>query len=96
MTTYSPKSDSPEYYWFDAIAELQALVDPLDPRYIALQAMLTGSVDGYVLDVAAFAAAGPPDNSQPVIEDFLDGSWVTVLENLALYSVFYNLCQEDD
>jgi hypothetical protein len=91
-----PKNSSPTYYWFNAIRELQALVAPTDPRWQQYENLLTGAIDLRCLSVPSFCQHEPPPQVVPEIEDFISGAWIEVLQNTALASVYYNLCQESD
>jgi hypothetical protein len=90
----SPKPDSPQYYWFNVIDELQALVSSTDYRYDAYFNLLFGAVDSYCIPVSVFCAGEQPPQVVPTLDDYLAGTWIPKLTKIALASVYYKLCQE--
>lgn len=88
------KSTSPDYYWVDFVRELQALVDPSDPRYTQYDDFLRMTVDYQCLYLVDWCTVELPPYFQPDENTFTSGGWVDNLSLAALTSVFYNNCEE--
>lgn len=89
-----PKSDSPEYYWLELVSELQAVLDPDDPRQAEVM-NLCCEEDMELLTVADFCLV-EPGNPQSALDfaNLEDGTYLDIYRQSARQAAFYRLCQD--
>ena len=89
----TPKPGTPPYLWVNLVYELQAYLEPTKPLYNQVDALLRNNKPLVCLDTAAFCAAEPPAAVQPTLANFTDGSWVQIMKDYALNSVYSRICE---
>lgn len=92
MSTFA-KPSSPRWYWLDVVAELQAILDPTDPRWDQVL-NLCYFQDQILLDTREFCTLEPGNPGDLTLEDLADGAYSAKYLQAAKQAAFYNLCQD--
>lgn len=93
MTDYVPTPDTPASIWFNPLSYLADQIGIDDPIYQWWFNVLGEQCGSYVVDTAAFCAAGQPSFEEPTAATIAGVGPLQVLKDNMSDVLFQNICQ---